>query len=97
MPKDGGPPGPEWFERIAESSGLVFYVLRLQPDLAFEYLGSALLTRLGIPVNPETAVDTEAVLGRIDPESADLMAGGDRIGECRQAERKNGEKRSETG
>ena len=67
-------PGPEWFEEIAELNGLVFFVLRIRPDVAFEYLGAALHARLGIPVGPGIAVDTEAVLGRIDPESAGLLA-----------------------
>ena len=67
-------PGTGWFERIAERSGLIFYVLRIRPDIAFEYLGSALQTRLGIPVNPGSPVDTEAVLGQIDPDSADRLA-----------------------
>ncbi|MGI9124158.1 MAG: sensor domain-containing diguanylate cyclase, partial [Mycobacterium sp.] len=74
MISDSTPPGSGWFEQIAESSGLIFYVMRIQPDVAFEYLGSALQKRLGIPVNPGTAVDTEAVLGRIDPESAGRLA-----------------------
>ena len=74
MAGDGGPPGAEWFEGIAEGSGLVFYVLRIRPDVAFEYLGSALQTRLGIPVTPATAVDTGAVLDRIDPDFADQLA-----------------------
>ncbi|MGI9163644.1 MAG: sensor domain-containing diguanylate cyclase [Mycobacterium sp.] len=41
--------------------------------MAFEYLGTALQTRLGIPVTAGTPVDAETVLGRIDPESADLL------------------------
>ncbi len=73
MSGDTGPPGPEWFEQIADGTGLVFYALRIQPDVAFEYLGSALQTRLGIPVTAGAPVDTEAVLGRIDPESADRL------------------------
>jgi diguanylate cyclase (GGDEF)-like protein/PAS domain S-box-containing protein len=74
MSRDASVPGAQWFEQIAESSGLIFYIMRIRPDVAFEYLGSALQTRLGIPVTPETAVDTEAVLSRIDPEFADRLA-----------------------
>jgi len=70
----GGVPGTGWFEQVAEGSGLVFYILRIRPDVAFEYLGSALRTRLGISVSPGTAIDTEAVLGRIDPDSANRLA-----------------------
>ena len=67
-------PGAEWFERMAESSGLIFLVARIRPDVAFEYIGSALQKRLGIPVTPETEVDTEAILGRIAPECEDRLA-----------------------
>jgi len=70
----GGVPGTGWFERVAVGSGLVFYILRIRPEVAFEYLGSALQTRLGISVSPGTPVDTEAVLGRIDPDSAKRLA-----------------------
>lgn len=74
MSGHGGLPGGTWFERISDSSGLVFYVLRIQPDVAFEYLGSALQTRLGIPVNPDKVADAETVFARIDPESAEQLA-----------------------
>lgn len=70
----GQPPGSAWFERIAEGSGLIFYLLRIRPDIAFEYLGSALQTRLGINSNTTTPVDAEAVLGRIHPDSAQRLA-----------------------
>ena len=71
-----GPPGAPWFERMAEGSGLIFFVMRIQPDVAFEYLGSALQKRLGIPVTTDTVADAETVLGRIDPESAERLAAG---------------------
>ena len=73
MSGHGGRPSSSWFEQVADRSGLVFYVLRIQPDVAFEYLGTALQTRLGIPVNAGVPVNTEEVLGRIDPESADKL------------------------
>ena len=41
MSEGTGPPGPEWFEEIAHHSGVIFYALRIHPDVAFEYLGSA--------------------------------------------------------
>ena len=74
MSRGGGLPDAEWFERIADGSGLIFYILRIRPDTAFEYLGSALQTRLGIVTSPGAPVDTAAVLGRIDPDSADRLA-----------------------
>lgn len=74
MSGSGSRPDSEWFEGIADNSGLIFYILRMQPDVAFEYLGSALQTRLGIPVAPGAAIDTATILGRIDPDSADDLA-----------------------
>jgi diguanylate cyclase (GGDEF)-like protein/PAS domain S-box-containing protein len=74
MSRDGGLPDAEWFERIADGSGLIFYILRIRPDIAFEYLGSAVQNRLGIAASPGTPVDTAAVLGRIHPDSADALA-----------------------
>jgi len=73
MSGHGGRPSSSWFEQVADRSGLVFYVLRIQPDVAFEYLGTALQTRLGIPVEPGVPATAEEVLGRIDPESADKL------------------------
>jgi diguanylate cyclase (GGDEF)-like protein/PAS domain S-box-containing protein len=61
---------------MAEGSGLIFFVMRIKPDVAFEYLGSALQKRLGIPVTADTVADAETVLGRIDPESAERLAAG---------------------
>lgn len=71
-----GPPGTEWFERIADDSGLIFFVMQIQPTVAFDYLGSALYERLGVPVTPETVADANAILGRIAPESAERLAAG---------------------
>jgi diguanylate cyclase (GGDEF)-like protein/PAS domain S-box-containing protein len=69
MSADDRVPDAEWFEQLAERSGVIFYVLRIQPDVAFEYLGAALLTRLGVPPD----ADTETILGRVDPDFADRM------------------------
>jgi len=69
MSADDRVPDAEWFEQMAERSGVIFYVLRIRPDVAFEYLGAALLTRLGVPPD----ADTETILGRVDPDFADRM------------------------
>jgi diguanylate cyclase (GGDEF)-like protein/PAS domain S-box-containing protein len=61
-------PGPDWFEQIADGAGLVFFSLRTHPDVAFEYGGPALRSRLGIPTGSPAAAET--VLARIEPDDA---------------------------
>ncbi|WP_167102124.1 sensor domain-containing diguanylate cyclase [Mycobacterium sp. DL592] len=58
---------------MADSNGLVFFVLRVQPDLAFEFINDALEAQIGVSAG-EALADAEALLGRIDPEHADRMA-----------------------
>ena len=41
-------PGPGWFERIADKSEVVFFVLRVAPDLAYEYISDAVETLIGV-------------------------------------------------
>lgn len=65
---DGTAPGSEWFAEVAERSGLIFFVMRIRPDVAFEFVSSALLARLGISV-PEALADAETVLKQIHPDS----------------------------
>lgn len=65
-----GPPGSDWFAQIAGLGGLIFFIMRIRPDIAFEYISSAVEPRLGIPVNTALA-DPETVLGRIEPGSRD--------------------------
>jgi diguanylate cyclase (GGDEF)-like protein/PAS domain S-box-containing protein len=67
-------PDAEWMERVASGAGVIFYTLRVQPDVAFEFLGSAFQSLLGLPVTADTDIDTEAVLGRIDPDHAEQLA-----------------------
>lgn len=67
-------PDAEWMERVASGAGVIFYTLRVQPDVGFEFLGSAFQSLLGLPVTADTDIDTEAVLGRIDPDYADALA-----------------------
>ncbi|HPX36248.1 MAG TPA: diguanylate cyclase [Mycobacterium sp.] len=76
MRSEGDTPDSSWFERIADDSGLIFFIMQIQPTVAFDYLGSALYKRLGVPVTPETVADANAILGRIAPESAERLAAG---------------------
>ncbi len=73
MADDDGPVDAEWFRRMADGSSLVFFVLRVQPDLAFEFLNDAIETQLGCPAADGLA-DAAAVLGRIEPSNAEQLA-----------------------
>ncbi len=64
----GATPDSGWFTRVAERSGLIFFVMRIRPDVAFEFISSALLTRLGVP-EAEALADAQTVLERIEPDS----------------------------
>ncbi len=74
MSGPSGPPNSEWFDRIAQSSGLNFFVLRVQPDMAFEFASTAVTPSLGIPVPGQTEADAMAVLSRAAAEHADRLA-----------------------
>ena len=66
-------PDADWFRRMADGNGLVFFVLRVQPDLAFEFINDAVEGQIGVSAG-EALADASAVLGRIDPEHAGRMA-----------------------
>jgi diguanylate cyclase (GGDEF)-like protein/PAS domain S-box-containing protein len=70
----GGLPSSGWFDLMAQSSGLNFFVLRIHPDMAFEFVSSAVTSSLGIPVPGQTAADAVAVLNRTAAEHADRLA-----------------------
>ncbi len=50
MPQDDAPtgeaPGAAWFQRIADDGGLVFFILRTRPDVAFEFVNGGMRTQL---------------------------------------------------
>lgn len=69
----GAPPDGEWFRRLADHGALVFFILRVQPDLAFEFINDALESQIGVTAGAALA-DPAAVLGRIDAASAGRLA-----------------------
>lgn len=73
MGASGGPPDARWFEAIANGSTTVFFALRVEPDLAFEYLNDAVQSQIGCSV-AEGLADAAAVLGRVDANHADRLA-----------------------
>lgn len=65
----GTPPDPEWFQRMADHSGLVFFILRVRPDVAFEFINGGMRTQLvGIRVG-DTPADATTLLDHVEPES----------------------------
>jgi len=73
MDASHGPPDAVWFERVADGGTLVFFVLRVQPDVAFEFLTDAVEAQIGCPAT-EGLADPAAVLGLIDPSHAGRLA-----------------------
>jgi len=70
-----GAPDGEWFRRLSDRSALVYFILRVQPDVAFEFVNGAIETQIG--VSPaEGLADASAVLTWIDPEHVDRLAEG---------------------
>ena len=77
MPPGRGLPDSEWFEQMASSSGMMFFVLRVQPDLALEFVNNAPGTVLvGDRTQPGSATDIDAasLLRQVDPNYADRLA-----------------------
>jgi len=73
MQTSDGRPDAVWFERVADGGTLVFFVLRVQPDVAFEFLNDAVEAQIGCPAT-EGLADPAAVLGLIDPSHAGRLA-----------------------
>ena len=74
MEADDVPPGASWFTQMADGSGLIFFVLRVQPDVAYEFMSDAVVTHLGVTA-PEAMADADAVHSRVVPECLDVLAG----------------------
>jgi diguanylate cyclase (GGDEF)-like protein/PAS domain S-box-containing protein len=68
-----GTPDSHWFEQLANSSATVFFVLRVKPDLAFEYLNDAAEDVLGWTAAEATA-NPGVVLAGINSAQMDLLA-----------------------
>ncbi|BBZ76505.1 hypothetical protein MANY_18420 [Mycolicibacterium anyangense] len=65
MDEAGKLPDADWFCRMADGNGLVFFILRVQPDLAFEFVNDAVYAQLGVPAT-EALADASAVLGQVN-------------------------------
>ena len=80
-----GPPDARWFEQLANSSGTLYYVLRVKPDLTFEYVNDAVESLMGCSA-AEALADPSAVLGVIDPAHSDQLAATLNLAPGREAE-----------
>ena len=77
MSADDRVPDAEWFEQMASSSAMMFFILRVRPDLALEFVNNAPGAVLaGDRTEPggATDIDAESLLRQIDPDYADRLA-----------------------
>lgn len=73
MEASHGRPDAEWFRQMANGSAVVFFILRVQPDVAFEFLTDAVESQIGCSA-AEGLSDPAAVLGLVDPKFGDELA-----------------------
>lgn len=67
-------PDADWFQRVADHSGLVFFLLRIRPDIAFEFVNGGQRTQL-VGARPDaTTVGAAALLDHVHPDSAGTLA-----------------------
>lgn len=66
-------PGAPWFAEMARGSRVVFFVMRLRPEVAYEYMSDAIEDLLGVTA-AEAVADADAVHNRTDPDYLDNLA-----------------------
>lgn len=65
----GVAPDSAWFQNVADNSGLVFFLLRVRPDVAFEFVNGGMRTQL-VGRRPDTTVgDAQQIFDRLHPDS----------------------------
>ena len=62
-------PDAEWFRDVANGSGQVFFLLRVQPDVAYEFMSPSIEKQLGVRAEDAVA-DAQSVLRLLDPVHA---------------------------
>lgn len=69
----GDVPDSEWFQRVADSSGLVFFVLRTRPDVAFEFVNAGMRTQL-VGERPDTGTaEAQKLFSNLHPDSLPVL------------------------
>ena len=72
-PPSGLAPDSTWFQRVADSSGLVFFMLRIRPDVAFEFVNGGMRTQL-VGRRPDTTnTDAAEIFAALHPDSVPAM------------------------
>ncbi len=66
-------PDSQWFQRVADSSGLVFFILRIRPDVAFEFVNAGMRTQLVGSRPDSTPAGAEKLLSQVHSDSADAL------------------------
>ena len=64
-----GTPDAQWFEQLANNNETLFYVLRVKPDLAFEYVNDAVESLIGWTAE-DVMAGADKVLGVVDAAHA---------------------------
>ena len=70
-------PDGDWFAQMADASGLMFFVLRVRPDVALEFVNDApgaVLIGERTESGGVADVDAANLLGQIDPDYADRLS-----------------------
>lgn len=70
---DAGTPDAAWFMEMARGSQIIFFAMRVQPDIAYEYLSDAIDDALGIPA-AEILADADTLHSRLSGDSAETLA-----------------------
>lgn len=65
-------PSARWFAETAETNGLVFIILRVHPDLAYEYVSDGVRERLGISAE-EILRDPDSIQRLLDSENREIF------------------------
>ena len=66
-------PPARWFADLAQGSGLLFFALQVQPELAYEYISEA-VTDLGGVTPAEALADPDNLHSVLDPDYVDSLA-----------------------
>ncbi len=66
-------PDAPWFVEMARGSQIVFFVMRVQPDVAYEYLSDAIHHAIGIPA-AEILADPDTLHSRLSEDSVGTLA-----------------------
>lgn len=77
MSADDHRPDGDWFAQMADASGLMFFVMRVRPDVALEFVNNApgaVLIGERTESGSATDVEAEKLLRQIDPDYADRLS-----------------------